>query len=97
MGRTARPAIGRTFLYDVAAPSAAVDAGDAGMFLRYVAWLKIVVVSLWMTIVESLSCLRSVVVEDAANDHSIPATYLRTALQRLDSNFTSVKTATAWL
>jgi methanogenic corrinoid protein MtbC1 len=75
-------------LYDVAALSAAVDADDAGMFLRYVAWLKIVLVRhgiAYDDIAESLRCMGSAMMDDAANDHSIAASYLHAALEQLDS------------
>ncbi len=87
-GQNGKTRYRQDILYDVAALSAAVDAGDAGMFLRYVAWLKIVLVRRGIAsedISESLSCMRSVLVEDAANDQSIAASYLTTALQKLDS------------
>ncbi len=87
-GQNGKTGYRQDILYDVAALSAAVDAGDAGMFLRYVAWLKIVLVRRGVAskdIAESLNCVRSVLADDAANDQSIAASYLKTALQQLDS------------
>jgi MerR family transcriptional regulator, light-induced transcriptional regulator len=87
-GQNGKSRYRQDILYDVAALSAALDAGDGGMFLRYVAWLKIVLVRRGIAskdITEKLSSMRSVLVDDTANDHSIAASYLKTALQQVDS------------
>ena len=58
------------------------------MFLRYVAWLKIVLVHRGVDpddIAESLRCMASALIDDAAGDHSIAASYVQTALEQLDS------------
>lgn len=75
-------------LYGVAALSAAVDADDSGMFLRYVAWLKIVLVRRGVAaadIAESLRCMGSAMMDDAAGDQSVAASYLHAALEQLES------------
>jgi len=75
-------------LYNVAALSAAVDAGDAGMFLRYVAWLKIVLVNRGVAsddIGESLRCMAAALADEAVGEHSIAASHLHAALEQIDS------------
>jgi methanogenic corrinoid protein MtbC1 len=87
-GQNGKTRYRQDILYDVAALAAAVDAGEAGIFLRYVAWLKIVLTRRGVAsenITEKLSCMRSVLVDDAVGDQSIAASYLKTALQQLDS------------
>lgn len=81
-------------LSDVAALSAALDADDSGIFLRYVAWLKIVLVHRGVDpddIAESLRCMASALIDDAAGDHSIAASHVQTALEQLDSMPTVVE------
>ncbi len=87
-GENGRTRYRQDILFDVAALSAAVDAEDSGMFLRYVAWLKVVLVHRGVgcdDIAESLRCMRSVLMDDAAGDHLFAASYLQAALAQLDS------------
>lgn len=80
-------------LYSVAALSGAVDADDAGIFQRYVAWLKVVLVCRGVApddIAESLCCMASALQNDAPGDHSIAASYLEIALAQLPAMPTEV-------
>ncbi len=75
-------------LYNVAALSAALDAADAGVFLQYVAWLKVVLLHRGVAsedVAESLRCMSAALAEDKANDHSAALSFLQAALERLDS------------
>jgi MerR family transcriptional regulator, light-induced transcriptional regulator len=75
-------------LYNVEALSASVDADDPGMFLRYVAWLKIVLVSRGVAaddIAESLSCMISALSDGEAGEHVAAVSNLQAAMQALAS------------
>jgi hypothetical protein len=61
-GESGRTKCRQDVLYNVAALSSAVDADDPGVFLRHVAWLKIVLVTRGIAaddITESLRCIAS--------------------------------------
>lgn len=78
----------RDILHNVAALAAAVDARDAGIFLRYVAWLKIVLVNRGVAsddISESLRCMAAILTDETTGDHSIAASYVCDALEQIDS------------
>lgn len=80
-------------LYNLTALSAAVDADDSRMFLRYVAWLKIVLVTRGVVcsdIAESLRCMTFALNDDTVGNHSIAASYLQAALLQLDSMPTGI-------
>jgi methanogenic corrinoid protein MtbC1 len=73
---------------NVAALAAAVDADDAGIFVRYVAWLKVLLVSRGIAsdaIEENLRCMASALMDDASGDHSIAASYVYAALEEIDA------------
>ncbi len=58
---------------------------DSGMFRRYVAWLKILLVRRGVAtddIVEGLGCMLSALKNEAAGDTSIAASYLQVALEQ---------------
>jgi len=87
-GDNGRTRYWQDILYNVAALAAAVDADDPGMFVRYVAWLKIVLVSRGVAledIPESLRCMACALMDDTASGHSIAASYVEAALEQLDS------------
>ena len=78
----------RDILRNVAALSAAVDADDSGIFLRHVAWLKIVLVNRGVAdgdIAEGLRCMASVLTDDAVDNPSIAGSCLQTAVAQFDS------------
>jgi len=86
-GEQGRTRYREDILYNVAALSAAVDADDVGMFLRYVGWLKIVLMRRGVAcedIAESLRLMGSALAE-APSDLSIGASYLQAAQAQLDA------------
>jgi len=87
-GEEGRSRYREDILYNLTALSAAVDADDSRRFLRYVAWLKIVLVTRGVDcgdIAESLRCIAFALNDDAVGDHSIAASYLQDAMLQLDS------------
>jgi methanogenic corrinoid protein MtbC1 len=87
-GEKGRAHYRQDILYNVSALSAALDADDAGMFLRYVGWLKVVLVRRGVAsedIAESLRCMASALTADGAGNHSTAASYLDAAQRQLDS------------
>lgn len=80
-------------LYNVTELSAAVDAEDAGIFQRYVAWLKVVLVCRGVAsddIAESLRCMASALQNDAPGDNSTGASYLQIAMEQFSAMPTAV-------
>ena len=87
-GENGRATYRKDILYNVAALSGAVDADDPAMFLRYVAWLKILLVNRGVApddIAQSLRCMASVLADDIPGDNSQAVSALRAALQKIDS------------
>ncbi len=86
-GEEGRRKYRQDILYNVEALAAALDADDAGMFLRYVGWLKVVLICRGIAfedIAESLRCMEAALT-DAVNPHPIAASYVQTAQQQLES------------
>ena len=93
-GEDGRTKYRQDILYDVAALSAAVDAGDVGIFLRYAGWLKTLLVHRGVAagdIAESLRCMASVLAGATAGDHLLATSHLQTALERFDSMPTDIE------
>ena len=87
-GENGRTRYREDMLYNVSALSAAVDADDSAMFLRYVAWLKIVLVNRAVAtddIAESLRCMASVLADDVVGDNSRAVSAVLAALEEIDS------------
>jgi methanogenic corrinoid protein MtbC1 len=87
-GENGRTKYREDILYNVSALSAAVDADDSAMFLRYVEWLKIVLVNRGVAsddIAESLRCMASALADDVVGDHSQAASDVLAALEEIDS------------
>src|SRR5271166_754965 len=85
-GEEGRRKYRQDILYNVEALAATLDADDAGMFLRYVGWLKVVLMSRGIAfedIAESLRCME-VALTDAGN-HSSAVSYLQAAQKQLAS------------
>jgi MerR family transcriptional regulator, light-induced transcriptional regulator len=92
-GEAGRAKYRQDVLYNVAALAGALDAGDCAIFLRYVAWLKIVLVSRGVALKDveaSLRCMSIALGEDLGANHSIAASFLSQALEHLDSMPASV-------
>jgi methanogenic corrinoid protein MtbC1 len=71
--------------HDLAALAAAVDAGDAGIFIRHVAWLKILRIHHGVAsedVVEGLRCMAAVLVDNA---HTYASSCVQVALAQYDS------------
>lgn len=86
-GEEGRRRYGQDILYNVEALAAALDADDAGMFLRYIGWLKVVLIRRGVAlddIAESLRCMESALLE-AANPQPIAASYVEAAHRQLES------------
>jgi methanogenic corrinoid protein MtbC1 len=80
-------------LYNVDALAAAVDADDVGIFLRYVAWLKILLTRRGIALddlAESLRGMAMVLRDEAAGDFSTAIYQLRAALRQLDEMPTTI-------
>jgi MerR family transcriptional regulator, light-induced transcriptional regulator len=87
-GEDGRAKYHQDILHDVAALAAGLDADDAGIFLRYVAWLKILLIHRGVAqedIAASLRCMAFVLTADAASGQTIAASHLQKALAQLDS------------
>jgi methanogenic corrinoid protein MtbC1 len=87
-GENGRSKYREDVLYNVAALSAAVDAEDSAMFLRYIASIKILLVSRGIAaddIVESLRCMASALTDDVPGDHSWAASALLAAVEEIAS------------
>ncbi len=87
-GEKGRAKYWQDILFNLAALSAAVDADDSQIFLRYVAWLKILLLHrgvLSDDIIESLRCMASALMDEADGDHTIAASYLHEAVEKIDS------------
>jgi hypothetical protein len=92
-GEAGRAKYRQDVLFNVAALAGALDASDCAIFLRYVAWLKIVLVTRGVAledVASSLRCMTIALGEDLGANHSIAASFLNQALEQLDSMPTSV-------
>ena len=87
-GENGRTRYREDVLHNVSALSAAVDADDSAMFLRYVAWMKILLVNRGVAtddIAEGLRCMASVLADDVVGDNSRAVSAVLAALQEIDS------------
>jgi methanogenic corrinoid protein MtbC1 len=87
-GEVGRTKYRQDILFNVAALAGSVDADDVGIFLRYVAWLKIVLLSRGVAfndIVESLHCMAGALTRDTGRGHAIAVSHLEAALEEVDS------------
>ena len=87
-GESGRTKYRKGILHNIGALSAAVDAEDSAIFLRYVAWLKIVLVNRGVAsddLTESLRCMAAVLTDEVAGDHSRAASDVLAALEEIDS------------
>ncbi len=92
-GETGRTKYRQDVLYNVAALAGALDAGDCAIFLRYVAWLKTVLVTRGVALEDvglSLRYMTAALGEHLGGDNSIAVSFLSQAVERLDSMPTSV-------
>ena len=86
-GEAGRRNYRQDIIYNVEALAAALDTDDAGMFLRYVGWLKVVLIRRGVAlddIAESLRCMGSALL-DAATPHPMAASYVEAAQQQLET------------
>ena len=81
---------------NLAALAAAVDANEPGIFVRYVEWLKVLLVSRGISsteIEECLCCMAQALTNDAGSDHSFAVACLKKALEQVPSMPTAVASA----
>jgi MerR family transcriptional regulator, light-induced transcriptional regulator len=91
-GESGRKKYLQDILYNLATLAAALDADDPAMFVRYVAWLKIMLVSRGVAledVAESLRCMLFAL-NETAGDHSNAVACVRSAWEQLDSMPTAV-------
>jgi MerR family transcriptional regulator, light-induced transcriptional regulator len=87
-GEAGRARYRQDVLFNLGALASALDAGDSAIFLRYVAWLKIVLVARGVALEDvaaSLRCMSIALGGDSGADRSIAASFLNQALEQLDS------------
>lgn len=87
-GEKGRTKYRQDLLYNIGTLASAVDADDPGIFLRYVEWLKVLLIHRGVTaedIAESLRCLAAALFEVQPSGPAVAMSYLHAALKQFDS------------
>ncbi len=87
-GAAGREKYRQDILCDIAALAVAVDAGDREIFVRYVAWLKVLLNHRGVAIndiTQSLRCMVFAMGGAGASDHGLAMSHLNAALDRIDA------------
>jgi MerR family transcriptional regulator, light-induced transcriptional regulator len=87
-GAAGRVKYRQDIMFDLAALAVAVDAGDGEIFVRYVAWLKVLLIHRGVAIhdiAESLRCMAFAMGGAGGSGHGLALSHLQAALDRIDA------------
>jgi MerR family transcriptional regulator, light-induced transcriptional regulator len=87
-GEKGRAKYRQDLLYNIQTLASAVDADDPSIFLRYVEWLKVLLVNRGVAdedIAESLRCLAAAIFEVQPSGPAVALAYLHASLEQFDS------------